>query len=633
MNASNKGNLSKKISASWGFSIRLTFLMALISVSIVSAKAQSNHSAQLLATQENGKLKVSAVVPVSVKDVEIRLHSARNNEIVKYTDISKLDPKYDEIKKDRKPYPREIWYPTVDIAREPGLEGVIGFANGARGKVLINGPFVGKTGQAESTLIVSDNDLVAWENSLVVEPVDCRVEGFYLKMDLPVILRKVEHAFTLLSGHWQGMIELYDITGGGMQKIASETIRRDIPSPSWVPGGRALEKERLLASLEATVDFTLKSQVDDPGSPADGGLYLFYDLDSKTFRNSYWMWGWGPSVKLLIEASDMSVGNLCPETLKKAAEEIGRKSMEFQFFQEGNPLDQVRVGRWSQTIKRDGVYTAAITLADNQFLSGWAWVPLYEMTGDRIFLDAAENLCRATGEMMEKFSIIPHSYLPELGKWYNFTICETGFGLEGIAEIYRVTKDSKYQEIGRKFMQQHQDVFQRPDGLWEREVEIKNGRVGKVVSTERHTRGQGWAMEGLLAAHRLYPEGGYLEHAERMANQMIAMQSPEGYWTFYADKPAIEVGVSEKGTALWSCLLYQLYSYTGEQKHLDGARKALLWCLDNQYFGKDKEAYGSIPGCSPQSAVGYRRWFNVSCAYTSAFFGLALMEELKLAEK
>ena len=615
---------------SGGFHIRAVLATALLFVSLNGARAQSEQSVVFKVASESGKLKVSAIVPVDVKEVEIRIHSARNNEIVKYTDISRQDPKYDEIKNERKPYPREIWYPAVDIAREPGLDGVLRFAGAAQGKVLLNGPFVGKVEQVKSSLLVPASELVAWENSAVVEPVECRVEGFYLKMDLPVILRKVEHSFCLLTDDWQGAVELYDITGGAVKKLATAEVNNSDSSPKWIPGGAGLDKGRLLAALKATIDFTLRSQVDDPGSPADGGLYLFYDLDSRTYRNSYWMWGWGPSVKLLIAAAELPVESENSTVLKKAAEEIGRKSMEFQFLSDGNPLNEVRVGRWSQTIKRDGVYTAAITLADNQFLSGWAWIPLYELTGDRSFLDAAANLSRATGEMMEKFTIIPHSYLPELDTWYDFTICETGFGLEGLAEIYRVTGDKRYQDIGRKFMKQHQDVFQRGDGLWEREVDISSG---KVVPTERHTRGQGWAMEGLLAAHRLYPEGGYLEHARRMADQMLAMQSAEGYWTFYADKPAAEVGISEKGTALWSCLLYQLYSHTGERKHLEGARKALLWCLDTQYWGDDDEAYGSIPGCSPQSAVGYRRWFNVSCVYTSAFFGLAILDELKLADK
>jgi hypothetical protein len=64
---------------------------------------------------------------------------------------------------------------------------------------------------------------------------------------------------------------------------------------------------------------------------------------------------------------------------------------------------------------------------------------------------------------------------------------------------------------------------------------------------------------------------------------------------------------------------------------LAAARKALQWLIDNQYIGPDPDGFGSVIGCSPHSGVVYRNWFNLSCTYTSGFFGLAALEELKLA--
>jgi hypothetical protein len=93
-----------------------------------------------------------------------------------------------------------------------------------------------------------------------------------------------------------------------------------------------------------------------------------------------------------------------------------------------------------------------------------------------------------------------------------------------------------------------------------------------------------------------------------------------------------EVGFDDKGTPLWCYLFYRLYSATGDPKHLDAARKALTWCIQNQYIGPDPDAHGGVVGVNPQSAVSFRPWFRVSCAYTSGFFGLAVLEELKLAE-
>ena len=60
------------------------------------------------------------------------------------------------------------------------------------------------------------------------------------------------------------------------------------------------------------------------------------------------------------------------------------------------------------------------------------------------------------------------------------------------------------------------------------------------------------AIEGLLATNRAVPEGNYLELAKRMADRLLAWQTPAGGWNFIADQPVKKVGISEKGTTLWS---------------------------------------------------------------------------------
>ena len=116
---------------------------------------------------------------------------------------------------------------------------------------------------------------------------------------------------------------------------------------------------------------------------------------------------------------------------------------------------------------------------------------------------------------------------------------------------------------------------------------------------------------------------------------MQTWQKPDGHWNFITDEPVEKVGISEKGTALWSYLLYQLYAASGEKKYVVMARKSLTWCMKNQYQGPDRQAYGGIIGKTIHSAVGaaFRPWFPITCAYTSAFFSLAIMEELKLTKK
>ena len=100
----------------------------------------------------------------------------------------------------------------------------------------------------------------------------------------------------------------------------------------------------------------------------------------------------------------------------------------------------------------------------------------------------------------------------------------------------------------------------------------------------------------------------YLQMAERMAQVLMDSQHEEGYWTDNFDKPAEEVGISEKGTALRSHLFYRLFAITKNPLHLETARKALIWCMDNPYMGPDVEGYGGIIGLTSQSGVTYPHW-------------------------
>lgn len=117
----------------------------------------------------------------------------------------------------------------------------------------------------------------------------------------------------------------------------------------------------------------------------------------------------------------------------------------------------------------------------------------------------------------------------------------------------------------------------------------------------------------------------------RLGDPLLAAQHPGGHFSSNFDRPTEEVGFTAKGTALWSLLFSGAYGASGEQRYLEGSRRALRWCLDKQYTGPDPEAHGGLPGVSPHSAVGYRPFFRVSCAYGAGFFGLAVAEELKRA--
>ena len=135
-----------------------------------------------------------------------------------------------------------------------------------------------------------------------------------------------------------------------------------------------------------------------------------------------------------------------------------------------------------------------------------------------------------------------------------------------------------------------------------------------------------------MAMNRMYPDTVYLAYARQIADHLIQHQLPDGSWSFYLNRDPADWGIGEKATALWSMHFYHLYRATGEKIYLETARKALLWCLENQYTGPDPEAIGGLPGRSPASMVGIRPFFHATCSYTTGFFGMAILQELALMD-
>lgn len=611
-------------------------LLALCGATLHKGQAAESVDETVMSVRRQGDvLSIQAHLPIPVTEVELRVESDRNAQISKITDISPLNPepekgtyRTDGTNGSRGPgLDSDVWYPVVDVRLEPGMEG-IALLSVAPQACAINHNFYKRMLPFGAETVIPGSRLEFWENAVYLEPASASVRRFYLRQRLPVIDGEVRHELSLLSKEWGGTISLYAADPGPSRYIAKARVTADVSRLNLPPPGSPLSKERLIWSLGATVAYILRAQNRNRLSPTYRGLYLFYDVDAATYRTSYWIWGWGPAVKALLGAdkvADIS-GRYGTGHLTRIADQIGRTSLGLRITDRDHPLHGVPISRWSRDLQYKYGYEEVVSVADGNFLSGLAWIPLYRATGDKAYLDAATDLTLATERLMNEYGLIPQDYY-ERKLFTPHTIDESGFGMEGLAEIYATTGDPHYRQIAKNYIDQHLLKLQRKDGLWERGWNKNTG----IMPADFNTRGMGWAMEGLLAANRAVPDGGYLELAKRMAEHLIEWQTPSGCWAWTANRPASEVGIAEKGTALWSYLFYQLYSATGDRRHLEVARASLTWCIQNQYTGPDPQAHGGLVGVNPQSAVGYRSWFRVSCAYASGFFGLAALEELNLA--
>jgi hypothetical protein len=606
---------AKKISAA--------FLAAWFAFTI-TAVAQSTDAPPSCKTRA---VEVILTLPLQTKAVELRFRSARNAVISKITDISPAHPAPESVLPHPKP-DKEVWYPVVDLELNAGMSGMVRW-RAAPALVAVNHHFHGQTEVGRREMTVSATMLENWENNIYCEPA-VALDDFYLSATVPVINGCLKYAVYPLSEEWTGTVAMVDAPSGKEIEIARFAPKLPPVVGEKTPSETALTRENLEQSLLESVNYLLRSQNRNPASPTFGGLNLFYDLDAKTYRSSYWIWGAGPAVSALLAAEkNPAIAKHFPlHHLSTVADQVGQSGLALRIMDPKHPAYGIPISRWRRAIELPFGFEECAAPSDALFLAGWAWIPLYRATGNPEYLHAAELLAASTEKLMKAYPLVPQDYYVDRHEWSEHTIDESGFGVEGLNALFQVTRDRTYQKQADDYMQQHLAKLARTDGLWDRGW---NRRTG-VMPTIRMTRGLGWAMEGLLAAHAALPEKDYLTRAKRMADQMAKWQRPDGSWVFIADKDVEHFGISEKGTALWSLLYYRLFQATGDATYLTNARQALTWCIANQYRGPDPEARGGLVGMNEHSAVGagHRAWFKVSCAYTTAFVALAVIEELKV---
>lgn len=600
--------------------------------------------------QKNGcSVHLSFPVPDGADEIILEIHSDRNKKVSKLTDVSPNNPKgFNPLMDPGK----DMWFPVIDIELIDGLQAVAELdAVAQSGHYSWNSNFWSNYQGLQDELVFEDH-LEHWENHLYVESETARLKKFFLRKTIPVeafiSTKKFRYEVKTLSSDWSGEIKAFANVNDELELVGVFRVEKQ-PTTNAVNQSAELKRENLISCLRQAVEFVLSCQNTNPLSPTYGGLFLFYDLDAKTFRRSDWIWTYGPAIKLLLDAAKIPelTSEFGYEKLMEAAKLIGEASLRFQLLDKTHPAYGLTICRYDPKLFYAEGFTGYLSPADSHFLAGYGWIPLYEATGDHRFLDAAVLQTEQIGRILTQDTIVEQDFVLKAGKWKNWTMDESGFGMQGFAEVYKVTRDEDHKRTGKEYLDGLINVLENPDGLWYRNWHRNQpGRTddrwpaGKPVGVPvlmkdgETARGNGWAMIGLLAAHRMMPENGhYLDKAKTLAENMLNLQLEDGSWPFKLYESASEGGVSEKGTPLWSMLFYQLYEVTKDPRHLEAAQRALQWCMKKQYAGEDLLAAGGIVGTTWAAGIVYRNYFPLICSYTMDWFGLALLEQLKLKEK
>lgn len=610
---------------------KLAIVFILFSVAFVM-----NTTANVKFKKEGTTITIKADLPKEIAGVQVQIHSSRNRSISYYHQISPLNPNYQQLSLEKENIDWNIFYPIVDVSLTDKMKGIAKFGKSVNSSYSVNGVSMKKIFQLKGdSMIIDSKQLFNWENNIYLQPADSKMTSFYLAEEISVVDGKLNKMYSLLSEDWSGEIVIFLLPEhkefSRITVKPENSYRKKNAHSKYKSSG--LSRARLTASLLASSEFTIKCQDKSKNSETRNGLNIFYDLDAKTYRRPTWIWSWGPSIKLLLECSKIPevTKHIPADSLIRISKEIGEVSLKLQEKDPSHPAYGIITSRWTEnkgTLEQNYGYEQYFSIADAQFLVGWGWIPLYKATGDRRYLDGAKLLTETTDKLTKAFDIIPMDYLYRAASWKNYSLNEQGFAPEGINELYKIDPNPKYQAINDAYMEMLFKKFETKEGLWNRSYFIDKK---ETIPVEYQTRSQGWAMEGLLASYELTNKQMYLDKAEKMAEHMVKNQFADGSWSFvFTSKDVREI--SDKGTPIWSYLLYKLYHFSHKEQYLTVARKALEWCLNNQYNGPDPLAYGGLVGVSKASGVVYRPWFPIACTYATGFFGMAVLEELALQE-
>lgn len=374
------------------------------------------------------------------------------------------------------------------------------------------------------------------------------------------------------------------------------------------------------------LEFLLNSRITAPAdSQFAGSAYCLYDYTNGCYRMPFWLWSDAPTVSVLLDTIQSGWYPEQREVMEELARGICDVFLNTQILDEDEDSYGAYVSRYRYYGHADYSFNRLLGPNDTSFSIKWAMLPMYEYTGDERYLKSAQLGLKWVEKVIRTMDFVPSHYYYENKRWEDRAFVDTGFCVEGFQKYDEITGSDHYAQIIDFTMKRYVRQFKLDSGFYGQNYRPETGVDGNLFA-----RGQGWALEGLLACIR----GGvnreeYLAEAQNLADLLAANQNTGGSfsWSLGDGRPdeqtKRDTGDCEKGTAVLAWLFMEMYMLVKKESYLRAAAKALNWCSE-QIKTDAGEGYGGIAAAGICSGITGLPFLEVATGYANAFYLMAL---------
>ena len=251
---------------------------------------------------------------------------------------------------------------------------------------------------------------------------------------------------------------------------------------------------------------------------------------------------------------------------------------------------------------------------DSCYIAANALLPAYGATRDGRYLEAACACADWVVATALPSGLVSTGLDVSTGRWHNDAIIvDTGFTAALFAGLVEATGEgcAPYRDFLHTFVDAYIAAFRDPaTGGFATSVD------GSLrPSSGRFSRGQAWALEGLMPAQRVLGDSSLRTVIDDCVDHLLARQSADGGWPYDLSKPLM--GQDCKGIPVIAKALAGWGAEAGRGDARESARRALAWC--RRHTELEGECPGGIFSFCMEGAVTHYLYSEAAFVYSSVY--------------